>query len=255
MGKALKTLKPLFLWRKGGSRLLTYETWDEKTRDFDSENPTKGALHALKWAYETYEDDLVYACSFGIEGSVLVDLVHQVKPDAQIVFLDTHLHFLETYEVIEEAKKRYPSLRIKLKTPALSLEEQASKHGEELWKLNPNQCCTIRKVIPLEEELNGVTAWLSGLRREQSPTRQNTQFVNRDGRFKSIKICPLIHWTWKDIWRYAHKHDLPYNKLHDEGYPSIGCEPCTQAAVNADDLRAGRWSGTGKLECGLHENK
>ncbi|WP_137789419.1 phosphoadenylyl-sulfate reductase [Bacillus sp. E(2018)] len=234
--------------------MLTYETWDEKTRDFDSQNPTKGALHALKWAYETYEDDLVYACSFGIEGSVLVDLVHQVKPHAQIVFLDTHLHFLETYEVIEEAKKRYPSLRIKLKAPALSLEEQASKHGEELWKLNPNQCCTIRKVIPLEEELNGVTAWLSGLRREQSPTRQNTQFVNRDERFKSIKICPLIHWTWKDIWRYAHKHDLPYNKLHDNGYPSIGCEPCTQAALNADDLRSGRWSGLGKLECGLHQS-
>ncbi|MFG6495062.1 phosphoadenylyl-sulfate reductase [Fictibacillus sp. UD] len=234
--------------------MLTYETWEEKTQDFDSDNSTKGALHVLKWAYETYDEELVYACSFGIEGSVLVDLVNQVKPDAQIVFLDTHLHFQETYEVIEAAKKRYPSLRIKLKAPALSLEEQANKHGDELWKLNPNQCCNIRKVIPLEEELHGITAWLSGLRREQSPTRQNTQFVNRDRRFKSIKICPLIHWTWKDIWRYAHKNDLPYNKLHDNGYPSIGCEPCTQAALNAGDLRSGRWSGLGKLECGLHQN-
>lgn len=234
--------------------MLSYETWVNEIHEFDPDNPTKGALPVLKWAYETYGDDLVYACSFGIEGSVLVDLVHQVKADAQIVFLDTQLHFKETYEVIEAAKKKYPALRIKLKTPALTLEEQAGKHGEELWKVNPNQCCSIRKVIPLEEELNGVKAWLSGLRREQSPTRQNTQYVNRDERFKSIKICPLIHWTWKDIWRYAHKHDLPYNKLHDNGYPSIGCAPCTNAVLNADDLRSGRWSGTGKLECGLHQS-
>lgn len=233
--------------------MLTYETWDHKIREFNSDNPTKGALDVLKWAYETYGDELVYACSFGIEGSVLVDLVSQVKPDAQVVFLDTQLHFQETYEVIEAAKKRYPSLRIKQKTPALTLEEQARKHGEELWRVNSNQCCSIRKIIPLEEELGCVKAWLSGLRREQSPTRQNTQFINKDERFQSIKICPLIHWTWKDIWRYAHKHNLPYNILHDNGYPSIGCEPCTQAAINPDDLRSGRWSGTGKLECGLHE--
>ncbi|MBH0168018.1 phosphoadenylyl-sulfate reductase [Fictibacillus sp. 18YEL24] len=240
---------------KGGSELLTYATWNEKLPDFNHDNSTKGALDVLEWAYGTYGEDLVYACSFGIEGSVLVDLVSQVKPDAQIVFLDTNLHFQETYDVIEAAKKRYPSLRIKLKTPALTLEEQAKKHSDALWNVDSNLCCTIRKVIPLEEELKGVKAWLSGLRKEQSVARSNTEFVNRDERFKSIKICPLIHWTWKDIWRYAHKHDLPYNKLHDNGYPSIGCAPCTQAAINADDLRSGRWSGTGKLECGLHENK
>jgi phosphoadenosine phosphosulfate reductase len=233
--------------------LLTYETWEDEDREFDSDNPTKGALNVLNWAYEKYADELVYACSFGIEGSVLVDLASQVKPDAQIVFLDTQLHFQETYDVIEAVKKRYPSLRIKLKRAALSLEDQALEHGEELWRINSNQCCRLRKVIPLEEELNGVKAWLSGLRREQSPTRKDTQFINRDERFKSIKICPLIHWTWKDIWRYAHKHNLPYNNLHDNGYPSIGCAPCTKAVINADDFRSGRWSGTGKLECGLHE--
>ena len=92
---------------------------------------------------------------------------------------------------------------------------------------NPNKCCEIRKVLPLTEVLSGATAWLSGLRRDQSETRKNTEFINKDNKFKSVKVCPLIHWTWKDIWRYAHKHGLDYNKLHDNGYPSIGCKPCT----------------------------
>ncbi|HZG11823.1 phosphoadenylyl-sulfate reductase [Kurthia gibsonii] len=219
---------------------------------FSKDTDTKGALEVLEWAYETYGDKLVYACSFGIEGIVLIHLIAQVKPDAKIVFLDTDLHFKETYETIERTKERYPTLQIELKKPTLTLEEQANEYGDELWKTAPNQCCNIRKIEPLQEVLQASDAWISGLRREQSETRAKTEFVNDDPRFKSTKICPLIHWTWKDVWRYVSKYDLPYNILHDQGYPSIGCEKCTVPAFTMDDLRSGRWQGKGKTECGLH---
>jgi phosphoadenosine phosphosulfate reductase len=233
---------------------LLYQTFDEFNQlEFPVEDETKGALPVLKWAYQHYTDEeLIYACSFGIEGIVLIDLISKVNESAKIVFLDTDVHFDETYELIDQVKKKYPRLRIEMKKPAITLEEQAKEFGEELWTREPNKCCEIRKVIPLNEVLSGTTAWLSGLRREQGETRKNTEFLNKDNKFKSVKICPLIHWTWKDVWRYAHKNQLPYNILHDKGYPSIGCKTCTNPVWNEEDLRAGRWSGSGKTECGLH---
>lgn len=234
--------------------MLTYDTWNGEMPFFSIDNETKGALDVIRWAYEHYGDEVVYACSFGIEGIVLIDLISKVKPDATVVFLDTGLHFRETYETIEKVQKKYPSLRIVMKKPRLSLEEQAEQMGEQLWVQEPNRCCEIRKIIPLREVLTGVPAWISGLRREQSSTRRHVEFLNKDLKFQSIKICPLIHWTWKDVWNYVYKHQLPYNELHDKGYPSIGCEPCTSPALDANDLRSGRWAGRGKVECGLHES-
>lgn len=233
---------------------LTFNSFSTFTHPlFDTQDETKGALEVLKWAYSHYTDDeLIYACSFGIEGIVLIDLISKVNDKATIVFLDTDVHFDETYELIAKVKEKYPNLRIEMKKPKLTLEEQALEYGDELWIREPNRCCEIRKITPLNEVLSGATAWLSGLRREQSETRKNTEYINLDNRFTSIKICPLIHWTWKDVWRYAHKNQLPYNILHDKGYPSIGCKTCTQPAWNEEDLRSGRWSGKGKTECGLH---
>lgn len=252
-----KGLKKLFFERMRGikmTELLTYENFNQATpKQFSYEDETKGALEALKWAYSHYGDKLIYACSFGIEGIVLIDLIAKVNSPAKVVFLDTDLHFKETYELIEKVQSRYPSLQIELKKPKLTLEEQEKEFGEELWKVNPNKCCEIRKILPLQEVLSGATAWLSGLRRDQSESRKNTQFINKDERFKSVKVCPLIHWSWKDIWRYAHKNQLDYNVLHDNGFPSIGCKPCTKPAIDMNDLRSGRWSGTNKIECGLHE--
>lgn len=234
---------------------LVYDTWGKADiPTFSSESDTKGALETLQWAYGHYGDTLVYACSFGIEAIVLLDLISKVKPDAKIVFLDTNLHFKETYETIEKIQERFPRLNIHLQQPGLTLEEQAEKHGEELWKTNPNLCCEIRKVIPLRKAVESHEAWITGLRREQSESRKNTNFLNQDHKFKRIKVCPLIHWTWKEVWRYVYKYDLPYNKLHDQGYPSIGCAPCTLPTHNMEDLRAGRWSGHQKVECGLHES-
>ncbi|MBE1553949.1 phosphoadenylyl-sulfate reductase [Sporosarcina limicola] len=233
---------------------LTYASWVEMNIDFLIDDQSKGALNVLRWAYDEYNDELVYACSFGVEGIVMLDLISQMKPTAKVVFLDTELHFQETYALIDEVKQRYPQLVIEMKKPALTVEEQAEKYGDKLWERQPNRCCYMRKVVPLREALGDATAWLSGLRREQSPSRSQTNFINKDETFESIKICPLIHWTWTDIWNYVEKYQLPYNPLHDQGFPSIGCVPCTFPGDTATGSREGRWANQTKTECGLHEN-
>ncbi|WP_416148000.1 phosphoadenylyl-sulfate reductase [Salipaludibacillus sp. HK11] len=230
-----------------------YQTFtDSDYRFYQEKLKHAKAEEVIEWAYELFNDDLVYACSFGAEGIVLVDMIAKIKKDARIVFLDTHVHFKETYELIEDVKQKYPDLNIDMVQPDLTLEEQKEKHGDKLWQRQPDLCCDIRKNRPLRKALQGNTAWLSGLRREQSPTRANTEFVNQDNKFELIKVCPLIHWSWDDVWEYIKENELPYNPLHDQGYPSIGCEPCTFAVKKGDDLRAGRWSGIEKTECGLH---
>lgn len=236
------------------SASVTYQNWKQVSGDFTYDDETKGARSVLEWAYGNYpEGEIVYASSFGAEAIVLIDLIQQIKPDAHIVFLDTGLHFPETYEVIDQIQARFPSLRIEKKEPELSLDEQAAQHGSALWLRDPNQCCNIRKVIPLQKTLTAKQAWISGLRREQSPTRANTEFLNKDEKFRNIKICPLIHWSWDDVWKYIRDKDLPYNALHDQQYPSIGCFPCTKPVNSEGDSRSGRWSGSGKTECGLHD--
>ncbi|MFK9095490.1 phosphoadenylyl-sulfate reductase [Bacillus salipaludis] len=232
--------------------MITYENWDKsKISSFLNSKPD--SLDVLKWAFQEYKDEIVYSCSFGAEGIVLIDLIYKVNKHAKIIFLDTGLHFPETYELIEKVKKRYPSLKIILTKPKVSLEEQTKWYDEELWSHNPNLCCHMRKVVPLKEALMDVKAWISGLRRDQSPTRKNTQYINKDEKFRKIKICPLIYWSWEDIMTYINLNRLPYNPLHDNGYPSIGCAPCTHPVTDSMNLRAGRWAGNAKTECGLHQ--
>lgn len=231
---------------------ITYQNFNENHIPvFPKASETKGAHESLKWAFENY-DDIIYACSFGAESMVLIDLIYQIKPDARLIFLDTDLHFQETYDLINRVQERFPKLIIQKKKPRLTLEEQAEKYQLALWKKDPNQCCYIRKIKPLEDVLNQQVAWIYGLRRAQSESRRHTNFINRDERFHSIKVCPLIHWTEDEVWYYIKKHDLPYNELHDFHYPSIGCIPCTSQVFDSDDSRAGRWQGTSKTECGLH---
>ena len=231
---------------------LTYKSWSETSEVFSFDDESKGALNVLRWAYKEYDDELVYACSFGVEGIVMLDLISQIKPTAKVVFLETGFHFQETHTLIDEVKKRYPNLVIEMKKPSLTAEEQADKYGDRLWERQPDRCCHMRKVIPLREAMSGTTAWLSGLRREQSPSRSQTNFVNKDETFQSIKICPLIHWTWTDIWNYVKKYNLPYNPLHDQDYPSIGCSHCTFKGDTNTGSRSGRWANQTKTECGLH---
>lgn len=233
---------------------LTYQTME--SADFEQLNlqlARKDSLDVLKWAYGAYGDEIVYACSFGAEGVVLIDLIDKVNKEAKIVFLDTDFHFKETYELIDKVKARYPSLDIRLIKSDLTPKQQEKQYAPKLWEVNPDLCCKLRKLIPLEQALHQHKAWISGLRREQSPTRANTNFVNQDHRFQSVKICPLIHWTEEEIWMYIRLHQLPYNELHDANYPSIGCEYCTKPVKEGDDPRSGRWANFGKTECGLHE--
>jgi phosphoadenosine phosphosulfate reductase len=232
---------------------ITYENWNDEVVNTILEKRSD-FLDILKWAYQEYGDNIVYACSFGAEGVVLIDLIHKVNKEATIIFLDTGLHFSETYELIDRVKEKYPTLNIKMVKPKLNLKEQAEKYGDQLWKKDPNLCCQLRKVAPLQEALSGATAWISGLRRDQSPLRSKTQYINKDDKFKNIKICPLIHWKWDEILTYIELNKLPYNPLHDQGYPSIGCAPCTQPVSDNADSRAGRWAGQTKSECGLHLN-
>ncbi|GGB62590.1 phosphoadenylyl-sulfate reductase [Virgibacillus dakarensis] len=236
-----------------GKFSVTYDHFPgDPFKNFNPVDDSKGASAVVEWAYESYGNNVVYACSFGAEGVVLIDLISKVKKDAKIVFLDTGIHFQETYDLIEKVKEKYPDLNIQLKKPDITLEEQAAAYGSALWKRNPDQCCFIRKIKPLEEVLDGYPAWISGLRREQSAGRKHTDFVNKDDRFKSIKVCPLIHWTWEDVWTYINVNNLAYNELHDRGYPSIGCIPCTSQVIDSSNSRAGRWEGFNKTECGLH---
>ncbi|MBD8068069.1 phosphoadenylyl-sulfate reductase [Bacillus sp. PS06] len=233
---------------------ISFDTWEqEKIDQLNCE--VKDYFQVLKWAYSTYDDgELVYACSFGAEGIVLIDLISKVKKDARIVFLDTGLHFQETYKLIDKVKEKYPTLNIELKKPNLTLLEQKDEYGDDLWKRNPNLCCQLRKVEPLKEVLTESIAWISGLRRDQSPARKHLKFINKDEKFKLVKICPLIDWTWDDVWTYIQLNQLPYNELHDNNYPSIGCLPCTQPVIG-DNLRGGRWANHDKTECGLHLDK
>lgn len=213
----------------------------------------KDTMEVIKWAYSTFGDELVYSCSFGAEGMVLIDLISKVRKNAKIIFLDTHFHFKETYELIEKVRQKYPQLQLEMIEPELSAQQQVAQYGEELWKTQPDLCCSLRKIQPLKRGIAGAKAWFSGLRREQSPTRAKTNYVNQDNKFHSIKICPLIHWSWDDIWSYIRLNNLPYNTLHDQGYPSIGCEYCTSAVEGGADSREGRWTGMNKTECGLHQ--
>jgi phosphoadenosine phosphosulfate reductase len=234
------------------SGMLTYDNWNEQRIEIILKDHPD-FLDILKWAFQEYGDEIVYSCSFGAEGVVLIDLISKVNPTARILFLDTGLHFQETYDLIDQVKMRYPSLQIKIVKPKISLEEQTKWYGEELWKHNPNLCCHMRKVVPMKEALDDAEAWISGLRREQSPSRSKTQYINKDQKFKKIKICPLIHWTWDEIMTYIQLHKLAYNPLHDQGYPSIGCAPCTHPVKATENSRAGRWTGHTKTECGLHQ--
>lgn len=235
--------------------IVTYEQWNnDKFHELAQQDEYKGARAVLDWAYQTY-DRIVYACSFGAEGIVLLDLISAIQPDARVIFLDTGFHFQQTYELIDQVKERYRKLRIEMHRPDLTPQEQADVYGEALWERDPDRCCHIRKIVPLEKVLSDQQAWISGLRREQSPTRRNVEFIHEDQKFGLTKICPLIYWTWKDVWKYILDRQLPYHPLHDAGYPSIGCEQCTAPVQPGEDLRAGRWANMEKTECGLHLSK
>ena len=218
---------------------------------FAMELEGRPAGDVLRWAVERYARRLTFATGFGPEGCVLIDLIGRERLPIDLFTLDTGLFFEETYSLWRALERRY-GLTIRRVAPALTVGEQAQAHGDRLWERAPDRCCAMRKVAPLEAELARVDAWITAIRRDQTPQRAGARAVEWDNKFAIAKINPLVGWTKQDVWRHIVEHDVPYNPLHDLAYPSIGCRPCTSPVRQGEDDRAGRWRGTARTECGLH---
>ncbi len=231
---------------------LNTNTTDEEIRQLSDEFETTSPEKILSWANEQFGDEMALATGFGAEGCVLVSMLANINRNARFFYLDTDLLFTETYELRDALEKKY-GIRFERRATSLSLDEQAGIYGERLWETNPDLCCNLRKVEPLKEMLSGLGAWVTAIRRDQSPARANAGIIEHDKKFGLIKINPLARWNSRDVWRYIFKNVVPYNELHNSGYKSIGCIPCTTPVKIGENPRSGRWRGTAKTECGLHQ--
>ena len=205
----------------------------------------------LAWAWETYGDKLTMATAFGVEGCAIIAMLSEITKDVHLFNLETGYQFPETLETRERLIEKY-GIPIHLVSSKQSTEEMEREHGGPLYTHDTDLCCHIRKIVPLKETLAGFDAWISAIRRDQSPTRAHAAIVGWDPKFEMVKVNPLANWTKLQLWNYILDNDVPYNPLHDLGYPSIGCWPCTKSVNAGEDERAGRWAGSAKTECGLH---
>jgi phosphoadenosine phosphosulfate reductase len=212
---------------------------------------TAGIEEILTWAVERFSPQLAMTSNFGAEGVVVIDHLARVAPRTPIIYLETGFQFAETDQLKERLRARY-GLNIIESRAQLTVEEQNRIHGERLYERDPDLCCRIRKVEPLNLSLKGYDAWIAALRRDQSPTRANIGVVEWNPRHGLVKINPLAGWTRRQVWDYIVAHELPYNTLYDDGYASVGCAPCTSRVAAGAHERSGRWDGEKKLECGIH---
>jgi phosphoadenosine phosphosulfate reductase len=201
----------------------------------------KPASAAVRWAWERFGTGIVLASSF--QDCVLLDIAMKVAPEIEVVFLDTQYHFDETLAYAEQLRERY-DVNLTVVRPLVE--------PDELWRVDTNECCTLRKVEPLARALDGKQAWMTGLRRVEAPTRATAPIVGLDVGRGIVKVNPIAGWTDDDVHVYVKDHALPEHPLRDSGYLSIGCWPCTTPVADGDDARSGRWAGSGKVECGLH---
>lgn len=219
----------------------------------------KSAEEIVRWAGESFGRDIKFANSFGAEDVVMMDIIAKVSPQIRVFTLDTGRLNDETYEVMEATRFKYPDIPIEVMFPDASKVEALTREkgffsfrdSVELRK----ECCGIRKVQPLKRALSDAEAWMTGLRRDQSITRTDTPAIEWDEGNAMVKVNPIIEWSNDDVWNYIKTQKIPYNKLHDKGFPSIGCAPCTRAIKPGEDIRAGRWwwENPEFKECGLHE--
>ena len=203
---------------------------------------TKPATSAIEWAWDRFGPDVVLAASF--QDCVLISLAAQVAPDVEVAFLDTGYHFAETLWYVEQVRSRF-DLNLSVIKPEVPLDD--------LWLTDPDACCAARKVEPLARALAGKAAWMSGLRRDEAPSRASSPIVSYDVGRGLVKVNPIASWTDQDVAGYIHDHELPVHPLADRGYASIGCWPCTRPVEEGESTRAGRWAGSDKTECGLHD--
>ena len=205
----------------------------------------------LKWAVDRYSPRFSMATAFGPEGMTIIHMLSEIAPQTPIFNLDTGYQFEETLQLRERVKQRY-GIEVKFHYPEQSVEEYEQANGGPVYKTDPNRCCFDRKIRVLHRAAKGLYAWASAIRRDQSPDRAKAPIVGWDKKFQLVKVSPLANWTKQDVWKLINEADIPYNPLHDQGYHSVGCWPCTRATMLGEDERAGRWSGFQKTECGLH---
>jgi phosphoadenosine phosphosulfate reductase len=214
---------------------------EEALADLNAKFERSSAGDIVEWAVERFHPNMCLTAS--MTDAVLIDVATKVEPSIEVVFIDTGYHFPETMETLEEVRRRY-GLNLRIMT--------VTRAPVPLWKSDPENCCTFAKVAQLERALVGKHAWMSGLRRQESESRREAQIVSRDRR-GLVKLNPLANWTDLDVEGYIADHDVPVNPLLKMGYPSIGCWPCTRPVAAGEDVRAGRWAGRDKTECGLHD--
>jgi phosphoadenosine phosphosulfate reductase len=215
-----------------------------------AELETASPLEILRWVSQ-HVPNVTFATGFGAEGCAVIDLIARAGLPIDLFTLDTGVLFPETYDLWRRLEKRY-GVTIRAVRPELTIPAQALVHGPRLWERDPDRCCSQRKIAPLRAALGGFDAWITAIRRDQTPERATAQVVEHDRKFGLLKINPLVRWTHDDVWAHIYANDVPYNELHDRNFPSIGCEPCTSAVDGSEDPRAGRWRGRTKRECGLH---
>ena len=209
------------------------------------------AEELLVWSYEQFGDGLCLTCSWQKQSSALVHMVSELGLPVDVVELDTHLFFRESYETRDRLIERY-GLRLLPPPELITVADQHRQEGPNLWETDPDRCCHIRKVEPLLKALEPYEAWISGIRRDQSPSRSGTPKLQWSDRYDVWKLHPLADWDEKRVWAYIQVNEIPYNPLHETGYRSIGCIPCTRPTAPDEEERAGRWAGSDKLECGIH---
>ena len=219
----------------------------QKNAELESAQPEE----IIRWAIDRFGEKLTMATAFGPEGCSIIYMISKIDPTTHVFNLDTGYQFKETLELRERILEKY-DVAVEMRQPELSVEEYEARHGGPLYKTKPDQCCFDRKISVLNKAVVGKHAWISAIRRDQSADRLKAPIVGWDKKFELVKVNPLANWKKNDVWKLIVDEDIPYNPLHDQGYTSIGCWPCTRAVMFGEDERAGRWSGTQKTECGLH---
>jgi len=228
------------------------KAWSEEDLDRANQELEGRPLdQILRWAFDRFGSGICLATSFGPQSIVLMHQVARLRPQTTVFYLDTDLLFAETYALRDELAARL-GLKFTRLRPLLTVEEQAGRYGPRLWTRNPDHCCHLRKVQPLLRYLASKDAWITGIRNGHTDHRARARIVEWDAANALVKLNPLIRWTRDQVWEYLRAHDLPTNALHEQGYPSIGCQPCTRPVQPGEDERAGRWAGFAKTECGIH---
>jgi phosphoadenosine phosphosulfate reductase len=230
-----------------GLQPFTVGEVEDASRSLEGKSPQT----ILRWAVAEFHPRLTMATAFGAEGCCLIHMLADIEPNVRIFNLETGYQFQETLDLRERIKDRY-GIEVEYILPELTVDEYEEEHGGPLYTIRPDQCCHDRKVLPLRRAVEGYDAWISAIRGDQTAHRAAAGVVQWDAKFSLVKVNPLLGWTKKDVWTFIMNHDVPYNPLHDQNYPSIGCWPCTRPITEGEDERAGRWSGTVKKECGLH---